>query len=274
MVVREAWSESLRVNGSVSEEGLVLAAHRILLPYSAPRSQSWSKAAGNPSSLFRAVHRKSSFLAIHVAISRLPPTTITSLSDSAAGFWSGSCSDCRGIPRMVSGGLVHSRTIPDETEVFPPEALSLYKSLVQGDSGLRPIAKTVARLVHGYYQFSNYHAVAEEDPDHQPGEDWCHWYDGGGSQLDNAMNFVLLAMAVQVLQNTVSSVGDSPDSYALSTGAIRCTFASRGLLQDILVSGPSQRGLTSLQLLQAAASVWGGFRSSSMSTSTSSDELG
>ncbi|KAI0440248.1 hypothetical protein F4803DRAFT_528003 [Xylaria telfairii] len=135
---------------------------------------------------------------------------------------------------------------PEDIE-FPPAAISLSKCL-QTDRRLRPIARTVAALVHDYYKFTDYVPLLQQD---------------GDSQITKAMDFVLLAMAVQVLRSTISPASDSPDTYALNVGTLET--GKRGL-RDLMALAVSDEGVTPSMMVCTAATVWGGLSPASYRT--------
>lgn len=118
----------------------------------------------------------------------------------------------------------------------------------KSDRRLRPISRTVATLVHDYYRYSDYSSFSGEE---------------GESQMAKAMHFVLLAMAVQVLRNTVSPVSDSTESYALNTGSLD---SQKMGLRNLMAMAVSEEGVSPFILVHTAATVWGGLTPASYHT--------
>ncbi|CAF3487858.1 unnamed protein product [Fusarium graminearum] len=128
---------------------------------------------------------------------------------------------------------------PDKDKPISPVAATLCNYL-KPDRRLNSISRTVAALVHEYYQFSDYSSFSSKE---------------GESQMTKAMYLVLLAMAVQILRNTINPNSDSPDSYALNVGTLD---ANKTGLQTLMRMAVSEEGVSPSMLVHTAASVWGG----------------
>ncbi|KAG6356169.1 hypothetical protein INS49_015556 [Diaporthe citri] len=114
----------------------------------------------------------------------------------------------RRLSTATFGILLFALETPEQRSNLPVEALPLCKALLSIDKRLRPVARDVAKIVHGFYRLDDYSSFLGED-------------EGvADSEYVKAMHFVITSISIQALCNTMNPVGDSIDSYALNLATL------------------------------------------------------
>ncbi|KAI0470518.1 hypothetical protein GGR56DRAFT_660665 [Xylariaceae sp. FL0804] len=116
--------------------------------------------------------------------------------------------------------------------------LQLSKALRVRDKRLAPISTEVANVVHAFYNLTDYSIYLDDEE----------------SEFVNAMYFVLIGAAVEKLRNMMHAPDTSLDQYAMSLTTLE---AHKGDLRELIPLEVSE-GISSQNLLFAAATLWGG----------------
>ncbi|KAF4422201.1 hypothetical protein F53441_14305 [Fusarium austroafricanum] len=145
---------------------------------------------------------------------------------------------------------------PDEAVLITPVVSPLSAYLVKTDRRLKPIARAVANIVHGIYRYSDYSQYLDNDDQ------------AGTPEIALATEFVIHAIGIQTLRNTMDSAGSSADLYALNLSTLTGGESHVGNLNDHVRLALAE-GLHPHSLVTTAATVWGGMKARKLSRSIS-----